>query len=340
MYHFLKHKPKRENIMKIKTISTLVSIVTLSAITNMAWAAGTAAGTDIDNMAMVIYSVGGVSQTPIESSEAGNSVPGNGTPTTFKVDKKIDLLVTAGSGTNVVPGAAAGAPTSLAFTLKNEGNSTESFNLTPSQVAAGDDFDTSGCTVTSPALPVSLAADASTAVTVQCAVPASSGTVTNGATSLVDLLAQESTGLTETAGADTANTVDVVFADDTGTATDGANRNAKHSAANTYTINTADLTVTKVSAVTNDPFNGAVNPKRIPGATIEYTITIANAAGAQDATNLQLNDALQADLTFVSCNPSGVAGVTCSYSAPNVTTSAFTLPGGSTETLTITATVN
>ena len=324
--------------MKIKIMKTLASVVVLSAMTNITWAAGTAAGTAVDNTASIAYSVGGVSQTEIESSEAGNSTPGagNGTATSFVVDKKIDLLVTAGSGTNVVPGAS-GAATNLAFTLKNEGNSTESFTLTPSQVAAGDDFDTSACSVTSPALPVSLAADASTPVTVECTVPPSDTTVTNGATSLVDLLAAESTGLTETAGADTASSVDIVFADDTGTPTDGANRNAKHSATNTYTISTADLSVAKTSAVTEDPFNGTTNPKRIPGATIEYTITVSNAAGAQDATGLVISDALPANLTFQNCNVAGVAGATCSNSGGTVSSSSLTLAGGDTATLTIVA---
>jgi uncharacterized repeat protein (TIGR01451 family) len=329
--------------MKKYTISTLISVVALSTVTNMAWALGTAAGTNIDNKATITYSVGGVSQTKIESSEIGNSNPGEnkGSVTTFKVDKKIDLLVTAGAGTNVIPGEPAGANTDLNFTLKNEGNSTESFTLTPSQVAADDDFDTTGCTVTSPALPVSLAADASTAVKVECTIPVSNGSnVKNGKTSKVDLLAAESTGLTQTVGADTAGTVDIVFADDKGTATDGAIRNAKHSATNTYTIATADLSVKKTSAVTDDPFNGNTNPKRIPGATIIYTITVTNAANAENATNLTISDDLPADLTYVDCDVSNdVAGVTCSHTSPTITTSEFTLPTGTSETLTITATV-
>ena len=326
--------------MKIKIIKTLASVVVLSALTNSTWALGTAAGTSVDNTASIAYSVSGVDQTPIESSEAGNSNPGtgNGSATTFLVDKKIDLLVTAGSGTNVVPGAS-GSATDLSFTLKNEGNSTEDFTLTPSQVASGDQFDTSSCTVTSPALPVTLAADASTAVTVECTVPPSDATVTNGATSLVDLLA-EATGVSETTGADDANTVDVVFTDDTGTGTDGADRNAKHSAVNTYTINTADLTVKKTSAVIDDPANGTTNPKRIPGATIEYTITVTNAAGAATATGIVISDPLPSDLVYESCTPSGVSGVTCSESGGTISTSSFDLPAGATETLTIKAKVN
>jgi len=326
----------------MKIMKTLLGIAIASAMGSSAWAAGTAAGTDIDNTATINYSVGGTAQTVIESSEAGNSTPGdgNGTATTFKVDKKIDLLVTAGAGTNVVPGTS-GAPTNLSFTLKNEGNSTESFNLTASQVAAGDDFDTSACSVTSPATPVSLAADASTAVTVQCTVPVSGGSVVDGATSLVDLLAAESTGLTETAGADTAGTVDIVFADDSGTSTDGSARNAKHSATNTYTVDTADLSVSKTSAVTSDPQNGTTDPKRIPGATIEYTITVSNAAAAATATGIIISDILPGDLTYSSCSVSGSGIASCSVSGGDtVSSAAFDLVAGQSAVLTIVATVN
>jgi hypothetical protein len=48
------------------------------AATNSAFAAGTAAGTDINNRATVNYQVGSVAQTPVESSPLGNSTPGTG----------------------------------------------------------------------------------------------------------------------------------------------------------------------------------------------------------------------------------------------------------------------
>lgn len=322
--------------MKIKTISTLVSIAALTAVTNMASAAGTAAGTDIDNTATITYAVSGVGQAPIGSSLGGNTV-GAGTPTTFKVDKKVDLIVTTTSGTNVVPGSPAGATTALTFNLKNEGNSTESFNAAATQVT-GDAFDTSACTIASPVLPVSLAAEADVNVVVQCVIPPSSAAVTDGATSDIDLLAT-TVGVTETAGAEDAATVDVVFADSAGTTTDGSTRNAKHSAVNTYTINTADIEVTKTSVVISDPENGAVFPKRIPGAVIEYTITVVNAASAEDATGLVITDVVPATMSVTACTVAGVGGVTCLNTGGTVTTSSFTLPGGSTETLTITATV-
>ncbi len=324
--------------MKTTTFTkTLLSVAVLAATASNVWAAGTAAGTDIDNKATISYSVGGTNQTPIESSEAGNSNPGtnNGSPTTFKVDKKIDLLVTSGTGVNVVPGTTA---QSITFTLKNEGNSTESFNMTPSQVASGDQFDTTNCQVVSPTLPVSLTADQTQSVTVNCDIPPSDAIVKNGATSKVDLMAQAQ-GVTETTGAESANTVDVVFADDTGTATDGANRNAKHSATNTYTVNTADLTVKKTSAVTQDPFNGTTNPKRIPGATIEYTITVSNATGAATASGINITDTVPADLENITATVTGGTSTNATVAGNNVSTTPFDLAAGETATLTITATV-
>lgn len=314
---------------------TLVSVAVLAIASNSAWAAGTAAGTDIDNTASISYSVGGTAQTPIESSEAGNSAPGagNGTATTFKVDKKIDVLVTSGTSVPVVPGA---TTQSITYTVLNEGNSTENFDLVATQVATGDDFDTTGCTVTAPASPVSIIADDTVTVTVQCDIPAASGTVIDGATSLVDLEASIN-GVTQTAGADTAAGVEVVFTDDTGTATDGADRNGSHSATNSFTINTADIIVAKTSAVISDP-TGQALPKRIPGAVIEYTITVSNAAGAATATGIVISDLVPATL-LISGTPTVTGGTstTASAAGQNVTTAPFDLAGGETATLVITA---
>lgn len=337
--------------MKIKIIPTLISQSVLAAIlattTSSVWAAGTEAGTDIDNTATISYSVSGTSQTPIESSEAGNSVPGSGSATTFKVDKKVDLLVTTGSGVNVAPGAS-GATTSISFTVKNEGNSDENFTLATTGISGGD-FDTSLCSVTSPASPVAIAQDIIQAVTVECTVPPSNGgTVSNGKTSNVDLLATANV-LPETTGTETAGTVDIVYADDAGTATDSPNgavsgdqtRNAKHSATNTYTINTADITVAKTSAVTADPFNGGTNPKRIPGATIEYTITVSNAIGAATATGINIADTVPSDLTVVGTPTiTGGTSTLAAASGNAVSTTPFDLAAGQTATLTVIATVN
>ncbi len=288
-------------------MKSLLSVAVLTAMTSGVQAAGTAAGTDINNTASISYSVGGTAQAAIESSPGGNSVPGAGSATTFKVDKKVDLLVTADAGPfNVSPSA---VNQSITYVLTNEGNSTEAFTLTTTgtvALGAGNDFNTTGCSVTSPASPVTLVADGTTAVTVECDIPNSNGgTVSDGKFSLVDLLASANVAA-ETTGTDTAGTVDIVYADDAGTVTDSPNgvvsgdqtRNAKHSATNTYTILAAKLTISKASAVYSDPFNSTTNPKRIPGAIIRYTITIDNTAGSSDATGLSVSDYIPANMTY------------------------------------------
>ncbi len=60
------------------------------------------------------------------------------------------------------------------------------------------------------------------------------------------------------------------------------------------------ITVTKFSVIISDPVNGAANPKRIPGAVVEYGITLANTGnGSPDADSVYAVDAIdQADLAF------------------------------------------
>ena len=66
----------------------------------------------------------------------------------------------------------------------------------------------------------------------------------------------------------------------------------------TFHIQTATLGVTKSSLVITDNLpSPSANPKAIPGATVEYTITIAN-TGSQAATLQTLSDALPAATAF------------------------------------------
>lgn len=323
------------------SIKTLISATVLAASTGSVWADGTTAGTDIDNTASISYSVGGTAQTAIASSPTGNSTAGTaGTPTSFKVDEKIDLLVTAGSDVPVAPGSTGQVTT---FTFRNQGNSARDFDFVGSQVAAGDNFNTTSC-VTAPTSLSALAPDTNQSITVTCNIPPTSNTaVVNGATSKIDLNA--TTTATETVGPDTAN-VDIVFADDTGVGSDGASRNATHSAVNTFIVGSAQLTVTKTSAVTDDTINSPADAKRIPGATIVYTITVANAASTSTAQDIVLTDVVPNTLTLASAptiaitgGNGGTASVT-SGTNNSVATAAFDLDAGETATLTITATVN
>jgi len=315
--------------MKIKIMKTIASAVVLSAVTNMAWAAGTTAGVNIENTASISYAVGGATQTPIESSETGNSTPGvgNGTSTDFLVDKKIDLTVSPASDVNVTPNTTGNV---LTFTVTNDGNSPEDFAFVVDSTVGGD-FDANTCTA-APATISNLAVDTATNVTVTCNIPnsgtadnggaAGAGVVENSKESVVDLLATV-TGVSETPGADTAN-VDTVFADDVGTPTDGAARNAKHSATGKYIINTADVSVAKTSAVVKMVVNGAdvtaaAGAKRIPGATVEYTITVSNSGTAPVAADgIVISDAVPANMTYDSCSFSGDGITGCAQSGGTV----------------------
>lgn len=121
------------------------------------------------------------------------------------------------------------------------------------------------------------------------------------------------------ATADDPAAMDTVFNDPAGTQ-DGTGaadviKNAQHSANNSYTIQSAELTVTKTSTALWDPVNLNVNPKSIPGAYVRYTITIENAAGAADADLTTLSDTLVAVLDL---DPDFTDGT-----ASNVATSAI-----------------
>lgn len=59
------------------------------------------------------------------------------------------------------------------------------------------------------------------------------------------------------------------------------------------------LSVQKVSTVISDPFNGNTNPKRIPGAVIEYTITVTNQSTITTAENVAVTDDVPANVTYV-----------------------------------------
>lgn len=145
------------------------------------------------------------------------------------------------------------------------------------------------------------------------------GTFTNGAAVVVagvavtnpDIVLSMETVFNDTAVLDpiTGATIDATGAAD-------ASKNAQQSSYSSYTIATAALTVSKVSVAWWDPINLATSPKAIPGGYVQYTITIANAAGAADAdlTTVQdvLNAALDLDADFgdgtAANNPTNAVG--------------------------------
>ncbi|MEE4537339.1 MAG: hypothetical protein V2J51_02460 [Erythrobacter sp.] len=73
-----------------------------------------------------------------------------------------------------------------------------------------------------------------------------------------------------------------------------------------FCVSAARLSVTKVSAVLSDPINGSAEPKAIPGALVEYLITVANIGdGPADAGSLAVHDDAPAKAKLCLLNRSG-----------------------------------
>lgn len=290
---------------------TLLAGAALFGLVSQSALALTASGTSISNQATLGYTVGGVAQTGITSALIS-----------FTVDKKVDLSVvtTNVAAVSVSPGQTAAVTT---FTVTNLGNDPQDFALAGGEVASlqtlftkTDNFNTGGLSVFvdvnnngiyEPLTDItthidSLAAGASKTVFVIASIPLAqistdAALVNLTATARIDDAAATLGGaLTATVGADTAG-VDTVFADAAGS--DDAARDAAFSARSAYLVSSAVLSVSKTATVVCDPVNGNANPKNIPGAAVQYAVTITNAATATaSATLSQITDALNAALAF------------------------------------------
>lgn len=358
----------------MKRYSTLLgtvgaAVAVLSA--TPALADGTASGTTITNTVTVNYQVGGVSQT---ATGASNS---------FRVDRKVNVTVAevGTTTTQVSPGQTAAV---TAFTVTNNSNATLDFALAAAQQSggAGAHSNTDSFDVTNVKIYVDtngngsydagtdqevsyldeLGADQSRTVFVVADVPLGLST---GAVAAVTLTAtgreggtaaSQGAALTQTntgaANEVDPNFVDTVFADAAG-ATDGS-RDAAHSAKDDYSVLAAALTVLKSSRIISDPLNGTTNPKAIPGATVEYCISVANAPGSATASTVAISDPLPTTVTYDSgfgillngtvtsgqCNADGSAGGNYDSGTTTVSGSLSSVAAGETKTLLFRAVIN
>jgi len=288
-----------------------------------ATAAGTTAGTDVDNLATVDYFVNGNDQEDIESAPgAGNSVPGvgNGTVTTFVVDNRVDFTLTqvGAAHTTVTPGD---TDAFVEFLLTNNGNSAQDFRMVVTQLGSGDgavntlvdtDVDLNNLRIrvgNAGGIPVlgdfeygdEIAEDASVTVYVFGDADVVLGLVDLDVANLELSATVAAAGLAATLGGDLVDyvgnaddpaAIDIVFADG------GALGDGIETDRDGFLVSSAGLNVTKVATVIDDPFNGTTNPKAIPGATVEYVITIAN-SGAVNADNVSVTDSIDADVVFI-----------------------------------------
>jgi hypothetical protein len=301
--------------MKRSSLSTLLLSVAFAAFTaQAALAAGTPVCTDITNSATLTYAVGGVTQ-PVET----------GTAAPFEVASKVNLTVVttnAAPGVSVVPGTGT-LQAVLTFTVKNEGNTVQDYILTPvtkgngtyTVWAANDSIDTfnatgvsvfveSGATAGYQAAEDTatyideLAPDATkTVYIVATGTPAIAVALANGSKAVYALNANTAAGgAAGSLGAETTNAstyngagclapVPVVLADTVAGPEDVALDGA-HSAYSVFVISSADISVDKVATTLWDPINYNTTPKAIPGAIVQYVVTITNAAGAPTSATL------------------------------------------------------
>jgi uncharacterized repeat protein (TIGR01451 family) len=246
-----------------------------------AHAAGTAAGTNIQNTAQVSYTVGASTVTASSNS------------TSLTVAEILDVNVTIANATVTVSPSATGQQ--LIFTVTNTGNGSEAFNLAAlSAGVTGDNFDptlastpllveVSGSFVAY-STPVTLAPDASVRVMVVNDIPSN---VTDGQRGRSELTA------TATTGSGTAGTA---F---TGAGTGGVDAvvgssGAKKMMFGEYLVEALTVGAVKTQTVV-DQFGGS---RPVPGARINYQIVVT-ATGTGTASSAQFNDAIPPNTTFV-----------------------------------------
>lgn len=300
--------------------------------------------------------------TSTSLAQCNNNGTTGGTNTSFLVDDKLVLTVAhvdTGDVT-VSPGATLQF---LSFTVTNNGNATQGVTFTTVQEASAttatapftgtDNFDPTSIQVfvanghsgafvpatdTASSIP-QLTAGASATVYIVSTIP---GTQLDGDIAIEGLVAQVAAAggsatygtapganitTDNSASAWTPGTVQNIFADVAGS--DDSAKDGKHSDREAYKVQSAKLTITKgTPTVLSDP-TGDATPHAIPGAVIQYTVTIANAASASsNATSIALTDALPANTTW------GTSGTgTLKVTTPGVNTGAqFSCPDGSVHT--------
>lgn len=294
--------------MKLKT---LAFIAASSAMTLPAFAADyditefdTLFGTDISNTATLKYQVNGT-----DIDETSNTVE-------FKVDRKVIFSVTDNhTGTDPVV-VNAGDIASTTYTLQNDSNAPISFKLPIPP--AGTEYKYGSVTITSSTdaastdlivnLPAGNVNDTTDQVDiiVELTVPNDADSGDDIFTPLT-IVAVEPADSTVIAGGVTAGdpivaTLDSVAWDEDVIQTitiadllDGTS--IKLANDQEFIVSASDIALVKSVAILSDPINGTTNPKAIPGALVEYTLTITN-SGLIAATDVVLSDAVPAVFKF------------------------------------------
>lgn len=302
-----------------------------------AHAGGITAGTNVQNTFTLDYRVSGVDQPTIDTGAGGLN-----TPTEFTVDRLVDLTVASSGTTSVTPGA---QDQELIFSLTNEGNDVQAYDLSvvnegSDQFSAanraifyyvddgdgilesgGDDGSAVAYNGTeTPDVP----ADRILFVVIQGDIPTGLNNADEDDLTLVaDTLEPSTAGgsagdpvVADPGGVNSmTGAAENVIADGTGTSNENANE-GDHSATSTFVVASADIAASKaVTIFTQDGTGcatipgtpGAGEKYSIPGACVQYIITVENTGGT-NATDLAVNDILPDEIEFIAASAAGFTG--------------------------------
>jgi len=317
-------KDKRRSRMTM-----LLAVLSLLLVPGVALAVGTSSSSVVVNNAQLDFTVSGVGQTPIVNT------------TDFTVDRKVNFTVTKIADSGVSPGL---VNATLIFDIDNLANSDLGYMLSVYADPANnivmqnveiyiDDgngtWDGVGTeTLYTPgnfAFNV-LENDPAQRVYIVADTP---GAAVDGNIDNYYLIANAtepgtSTLITNTAGANGEDTLETVLADGIGgldgTGAADVNYNNIYSAVGTYTVSSAIISFSKVvGSVVWDPVNfNNGNQKAIPGAYVEYVITVDNGAGATSSAVLTtITDTLPASLALIDYMDTNLNTATPSSSTVN-----------------------
>lgn len=316
----------RVQLVLLSTVATVAAAGSAQAQT------ATTAGTSISNTASVSYTVNGSPQTT------------NSSTATFVVDRKVNFTV-APDQTGYTQVNLGQTAVVTRFKVTNTTNSVQDFILDPDQstlsvgiITGTDNFDVTGlkayvdsngngiydAQVDTREYIDELAPDGSVNVFIVGNVPTTPVSIQQAQVSLHVIAAAG--GASNSRGAALVSTdlnlgnadnfVDIVFADDDSDGTLSLGdlaRNGEGRAYLAYEIGNRNvaLTVTKSALVLSDGLN-LVNPKSIPGATVEYCLLVNNGTLLTAANNVVLTDVIPTGTTYVPNSVNvGLPGGTC-----------------------------
>jgi hypothetical protein len=291
----------------ISQFTLLLAGIVLLGLSQSARAGGTDSGTEIKSIATLDYSVSGTNMADISTTENESM---------FVVDRKVDLTIAANdsSAVTVTPGKTA----ALSFTVKNTGNNQIGIALTAivratdasGRFGTNDGFDMNDVKVCTDAAGTTevgavetFTKDQQRTIYIVATSPAAAAGIADGAIASYHLQAQATQDETGTAldntVADTKLEVQTVFADgydaDYGLDT---NYDGIYTNQSDFESSNTVLTVSKERACIWNPVTHNTAPKAIPGAYVQYTITISNAAGAAPASLTTIKDILAGEVAI------------------------------------------